>query len=60
MSKFHRSSSDKKIAGVCGGLSETFNVDSTIIRLIFAITFVFGCGSPFIIYMILWIIMPEY
>ncbi|MBU1557709.1 PspC domain-containing protein, partial [Patescibacteria group bacterium] len=33
--KLHLSKTDKKIAGVCGGIGETFGVDSTIVRLIF-------------------------
>lgn len=33
MKKLYLSKTDKKIAGVCGGLAEFFNVDSTIIRL---------------------------
>ena len=33
MKKLYRSKTDKKICGVCGGLGEYFNVDSTIIRL---------------------------
>lgn len=35
--KLYRSTTDRKIAGVCGGLGEYFNIDPTIIRLIWAI-----------------------
>lgn len=44
--KLYLSDTDKKISGVCGGLGEYFNVDSTIIRLAWVFlsipTFVFG------------------
>ena len=54
-----RSSSDKLIGGVCGGLGEYFNLDPTLIRLAFAGLIIFGVGSPFLFYVLLWIIMPA-
>lgn len=55
--KLYRSETDKKIAGVCGGLAEYFGIDPTIVRLVFAI---FGLtGSGVIIYIIAMIIMPT-
>jgi phage shock protein C len=44
------------ISGVCGGLGHYFGIDSTLIRLFFAIGFLFGL-SP-LVYLILWIVMP--
>lgn len=55
--KLHRSSSDKMIGGVCGGLGEKFNIDSSLIRLAFVLLFFFG-GHGLLIYLILWIVMP--
>ena len=55
--KLYRSSSDKKIAGVCGGIAEYMNVDSTIVRLI-AVLLVFGCGSGLLAYIVAALIMP--
>ncbi|MDU1905575.1 MAG: PspC domain-containing protein [Dysgonomonas sp.] len=57
--KLYRNPEDKKIAGVCGGLAIYFNIDSTLIRVIFILLIFFGFGSPFLIYFILWIVMPE-
>lgn len=57
MKKLYRSSTDKKIAGVCGGIAEYMNVDSTIVRLI-AILLVFGCGSGLLAYIVAALIMP--
>lgn len=52
-----RSSSDKMIAGVCGGLAQYFNIDATIVRLVFFLAVFLGGVSP-LIYIILWIVMP--
>ncbi|MEX2534882.1 MAG: PspC domain-containing protein [Trueperaceae bacterium] len=56
--KLTRSRTDKMIAGVCGGLSQYLGIDSTIVRLIFAVLLVFGGGGG-ILYLILWLVMPE-
>lgn len=47
-----------KIAGVCGGLASYFGIDATIIRIIWLIL-IFGAGSGFIAYLIMWIVMPK-
>jgi phage shock protein PspC (stress-responsive transcriptional regulator) len=52
------SSSDRKFAGVCGGLGEFFGLDSVLFRVIFlALIFVGGLGV--ILYVILWLIVPA-
>lgn len=56
--KLYRSQTNKIIAGVCGGLAEHFDIDSTVIRLIFVLVTAFG-GSGLLIYVILWLIMPK-
>lgn len=57
MKQLYKSSTNKQIMGVCGGLAEYFNVDTTVIRLVFGISFfVFGFG--FMPYIILGIILP--
>ena len=56
--KLYRSTTDKKIAGVCGGIAAYFNVDSTLIRLAFVLFVVFG-GSGLLIYIIAALVMPE-
>lgn len=57
--KLYRNPEDKKIAGVCGGLAIYFNIDATLIRVLFILLIFFGFGSPVIAYIILWIVMPE-
>lgn len=56
--KLYRSDTDKKICGVCGGLAEYLNVDSTVIRLIWLLL-VLCAGSGVLAYFIAAIIMPE-
>jgi phage shock protein PspC (stress-responsive transcriptional regulator) len=56
--KLYRSNTDKMLTGVCGGLANYFGIDSTIIRLIFALLVFFGVGSGLILYIILAIVMP--
>jgi phage shock protein C len=52
-----RSSNDRIIGGVCGGLARYFNIDSAIVRLIFVLAVLSGI-SP-LVYLVLWIVMPE-
>ena len=55
--KLYRSRDDRWLVGVCGGIGEYFDIDPTVIRVIFVLTaFIFGGGLW--IYIILWIIMP--
>ena len=45
MKKLYRSNTDRKLCGVCGGLAEYFDIDPTIIRLIFVFLTLFGGGD---------------
>jgi phage shock protein C len=56
--KLFRSQHDRMIGGVCGGLAEYFAIDSTIVRLVFAVSILFFGVSP-LLYIILWILMPP-
>ncbi len=56
--KLYRSKTDRMIGGVCGGLGEYFDVDPNVIRLLWVVVFLMG-GSGLLIYIILWIILPE-
>jgi len=57
--KLYRSVTDKKIAGVCGGLAEYFEVDSTVVRLIFIALLLLGVGPALLLYLIMWLVVPE-
>ena len=54
-----RSRTDKMVGGVCGGIGEYFNIDPTLVRVVFAILVLIGVGSPLLLYLLLWIIMPA-
>jgi len=56
--RLYRSSTNKMIAGVCGGLAEYFNVDPVIIRIIAVILLLPGGLPGFLPYVILWIVVP--
>lgn len=48
----------RMIAGVCTGLAQYFNVDPTLVRIIFVILGLLGLGGV-VLYLILWLIMPR-
>jgi phage shock protein C len=56
--RFYLSSTDRKIGGVCGGIAEYFNIDSLLVRIIFAVLF-FGYGTGLLAYVLLWILAPK-
>ena len=56
--KLKRDSRNKILGGVCGGLGNFFNIDPIIARAGFLVSF-FVFGSGFLLYIILWVIMPE-
>ena len=56
--KLYKSDTDKKLCGVCGGIAEYFDIDSTLIRLAWVLLTLFvGCGI--IAYIITAIVMPK-
>lgn len=52
-----RSSTDKKLGGVCAGLADYFDIDPTLIRVIWLVL-VFCAGGGVLAYIILWIVLP--
>lgn len=55
--KLRRNPINKVIGGVCSGLADYFNMDVTIMRLLFVIAFIFA-SFGFWFYIILWIVLP--
>lgn len=53
-----RSKTNKMLGGVCGGLGDYFGFDPTLIRLVFAALILFGAGSPILLYLLMWVIIP--
>ena len=58
MKKLHKSSTNKMIAGVCGGIAEYFDIDPTLVRLGFA-AFSILAGSGLLAYIVAAVIMPT-
>jgi phage shock protein C len=52
-----RSSTDKKIGGVCAGLADYFDLDVTLIRIIWLLA-VLCAGTGLLVYIVLWIALP--
>ncbi len=56
--RLYRSRYEKKIGGVCAGLADFFQIDVTVVRLIWVLLAVFA-GTGILAYIIAWIIIPE-
>jgi len=53
-----RSTTDRRIAGVCGGVAKYLNVDPTVVRIVFLLALLFG-SLGFWAYLIIWLAAPE-
>ena len=56
MKRLHRNEKDGKIAGICSGIGDYFDIDPVIVRLLFLLALFLGGGL--IVYIIAWIIVP--
>jgi len=55
-----RSKSDRVIAGVCGGIATSLGWDPTLVRILYVLISILSAAFPgTIVYIILWIVMPE-
>jgi phage shock protein C len=52
-----RSETDKKIAGIAGGMAAYFGIDPTLVRVLWVIALLMGWG--FLAYLVLWIVLPK-
>lgn len=59
MDGLYRSSSNKVIAGVCGGLAEKFDCSATGLRWAVALVTLFLSGLPLVAYVILWFVLKK-
>ncbi len=57
--KLFRSTKNRIIAGVCGGIGEYLNVDPTVVRLLWVFFTLISFGAGILAYIIAWIIVPE-
>ena len=56
--KLRRSRTDRRIAGVCGGLAQFLDIDPTAVRVAMALLVLFG-GMSLIVYLVMWLIIPD-
>ncbi|GAB2811044.1 PspC domain-containing protein [Dyella kyungheensis] len=56
--RLHRSLTDRKLAGVCGGIAEYLGWDPTLVRVLWIVLTFLG-GSGILAYLILWLVMPD-
>jgi phage shock protein C len=54
--RLYRSTKNKMLAGICGGIAEYLDADPTIVRLIFVLAMLTGLSV--LIYLIMWVIIP--
>ena len=59
MEKKLRRSNDKMIAGVCAGLAHYFDLDPTVIRIVYVLLSIFTAFAGVLVYLILWLRMPK-
>lgn len=59
MKRLYLSDTDRKIGGVCGGLGEYFDKDSTLFRILFILITLLSLGLGIIGYLALWLIIPK-
>tara|TARA_B100000686_G_C16102302_1_gene623840 strand:+ start:245 stop:424 length:180 start_codon:yes stop_codon:yes gene_type:complete len=57
MKRLHRNKKNGKIAGICSGIGDYFDIDPVIVRLLFLLALFLGGGL--IVYIIAWIIIPT-
>ena len=58
--RLSRTTNDRVLAGVCGGIARYFQWDSTIVRIVYVLVSIFSAAFPgLLVYIILWIVMPE-
>jgi phage shock protein C len=57
--KLRRSRNDRMIAGVCGGLGEFFGISSIWFRIAFLIALIPGGVPGFLLYLLVWVIVPN-
>ncbi|MEK4663391.1 PspC domain-containing protein [Priestia sp. FSL H7-0729] len=59
MSKLYRSTRDRMLTGLCGGISESIGMDSTLLRIIFVISIFVTGGTSLLIYFIAALVVPK-
>ncbi|RPI06720.1 MAG: PspC domain-containing protein [Ignavibacteriae bacterium] len=59
MKTLRRSLTDKKLFGICGGVGEYFDIDPTIIRIVYAAFTIISGGTGILLYLLFYLVIPE-
>ena len=59
MKKLTLSENNKKIAGICGGIGEYFNIDPTIVRILWIAGIFLSLGTGVLAYLLCWFLIPN-
>ena len=59
MKKLYLSDTDRKLGGVCGGLGEYYEKDSTLFRVLFILITVLSFGTAIFAYIAMWLVIPR-
>lgn len=54
-----RSRDDRMVAGVCGGFADFSGIDANLVRILLVAATVLGFGSPVLVYLAAWLLMPQ-
>lgn len=57
--KLFKSRTNRRIAGVCGGIADYLGIDATMVRILFVIFTFIGSGSPIVVYLALTMLLPK-
>lgn len=57
--RLKRSKKERMVAGVCGGLAAYYRIDVSMIRIAFVLGSVFSVGAGVLVYLVLWLTLPE-
>ncbi|MFE0591105.1 PspC domain-containing protein [Micromonospora echinospora] len=57
--QLRRPTTDRMVAGVASGLGRYFDVDPTLVRVVFAVSALFTAGVALLAYPVMWFLMPE-
>lgn len=57
--RLYRSTEDRRVAGVCGGLAVYFGLESTLVRILYFVALILPGGIGILPYIVLWIVLPE-
>ena len=57
--QLRRSSTNKMVAGICGGIADHFGIQAIIVRITLVATALISIGLPVVLYAIAWLLIPE-